>query len=199
MQVLFNYSYNDTHLEAGSAIDSVDPTAMHPKAKPLLTLAQCAVVVNGTTSCPVDRFTGGFSRMQDLTGSQLPNAAKQKLAVNVNYSWDFQPGWLVASASYVWRDKQFGTLFDREYNEAPSWSQVDARLIWTQAESRYKIIGYVKNLTDVIGYDAGATGYRQAGLNKLANGNFVPMLEGITKTYSVVPPRTYGIELQYKF
>ena len=199
MQVLFNYSYNDTHLESGSAIDSVDPTAIDPKAKPLLTLAQCAVVVNGATSCPIDRFTGGYSRMQDLSGSQLPNAAKQKLAVNVNYSWDFQPGYLVASASYVWRDKQYGTLFERKYNEAPAWSQIDARLIWTQAEGRYKIIGYVKNLTDVIGYDAGATGQRMAGLNKLANGSFVPIVEGISKTYSVVPPRTFGVELQYKF
>jgi len=199
MQVLFNYSYNDTHLQEGSAIDSVDPTAMNPKAKPLLTLAQCAVIKNGTTSCPIDRFTGGFSRMQDLSGSQLPNAAKQKLAVNVNYSWDFQPGYLVASASYVWRDKQYGTLFERDYNEAPSWAQVDARLIWTQAEGRYKIIGYVKNLADEIGYDAGANGTRMAGLLKLANGSYKEQLQGIQKTYSVVPPRTFGIELQYKF
>jgi hypothetical protein len=26
-----------------------------------------------------------------------------------------------------------------------------------------------------------------------------PVIQGITKSYSVTPPRTYGIELQYKF
>ncbi len=205
MQVLFNYSFNDTHLEAGTAVDSVDPLALNPKAKPVLTLAQCAVIVAGTTTCPIDVFTGGYTRMQNLNGSQLPNAAKQKLAVNVNYSWDFQPGYLVASASYVWRDKQYGTLFERSYNEAPAWAQVDARLIWTQAEGRYKIIGYVKNLTDVIGYDAGAYGTRMAGFIRPAGSlgyaaaTMTPTIEGIQKTYSVVPPRTFGIELQYKF
>jgi iron complex outermembrane receptor protein len=197
MQVLFNYSYNDTKLNGGSAVDVVDPTASDPKAKPLLTLAQCAVVVGGATTCPIDVYTGGYIRTQNLSGSSLPNAAKQKIALNVNYSWDFQPGWLVASASYVWRDKQYGTLFERTYNEAPSWSQIDARLIWTQSESRYKIIGFVKNLTDVIGYDAGATGTRMAGYaNPYSK---VGVVQGIAKSYSVVPPRTFGVELQYKF
>ena len=71
--------------------------------------------------------------------------------------------------------------------------------VWTDAAKRYKIIAYGKNLTDNIGYDAGATGERDAGNIKAADGTITPVIQGIRKTFSVTPPRTYGIELQYKF
>jgi len=199
LQFLINYSYNKTEIQEGTAVDTVDPTAINPKAKPIQTLAQCAVVVAGATTCPADLYTNSYTRTQSLAGSSLPNAAKNKIAVNANYTWDFETGSLAASLSYVWRDKQYGTVFERAYNEAPAWSQVDARLTWSQAQGNYKIIVYGKNLTNVIGYDAGATGTREAGLMLNAAGATTPVIQGITKTYSVVPPRIYGVELRYKF
>ena len=184
-------------------MDSVDPTAIDPKARPVLTFAQCAVVTNGVAACPADIFTSdptkAYTRTQSFEGSSLPNAAKNKVAVNVNYTWDFEAGSLAGSLSYFWRDKQYGTIFERDYNLAPDWSQIDARLTWSSADSRYKIIAYGKNLTDDLGYDAGATGTREAGNIFAASGAVTPVIQGITKSYSVTPPRTYGIELQYKF
>ena len=203
LQILFNYSYNNTEIQEGTAVDSVDPTAIDPKARPLLTFAQCAVVTNGVAACPADVFTSdpakAYTRTQSFEGSSLPNAAKNKVAVNVNYTWDFEAGSLAGSLSYFWRDKQYGTIFERAYTEAPDWSQIDARLTWSSADSRYKIIAYGKNLTDDLGYDAGATGTREAGNIFAASGAVTPVIQGITKSYSVTPPRTYGIELQYKF
>jgi iron complex outermembrane receptor protein len=203
LQILFNYSYNNTEIQEGTAVDSVDPTAIDPKAKPLLTFAQCAVVTGGVAACPTDTFTTtagqNYTRTQSLEGSSLPNAAKNKVAVNVNYTWEFEAGSLAGSLSYFWRDKQYGTVFERAYTEAPDWSQIDARLTWTSADNRYKIIAYGKNLTDDIGYDAGATGTREAGNILSATGVATPVILGITKSYSVTPPRIYGIELQYKF
>ena len=200
LQFLFNYSFNNTEIREGTAVDSVDPTAVQPGAKPLLTFAQCAAVAG---TCPADAFTAdptqAFTRTQSLAGSSLPNAARNKVAFNVNYTWDFTPGSLSGSLSYVWRDQQYGTVFKRSYNVAPSWDQIDARLTWTDAAKRYKIIAYGKNLTDNIGYDAGATGERDAGNIKAADGTITPVIQGIRKTFSVTPPRTYGIELQYKF
>ena len=204
LQILFNYSYLDATIKSGSAVDIADPAALDPQARPLQTVAQCAVVVSGATVCPADTFTaslpnGGFERNQNLAGNELPNAPKNKVAVNVNYTWHLNNGSLAASASYIWRDKQYGTLFTRSYNEAPSWDQVDARLTWTSDKDHYKIILYGKNIFDRIGYDAGAYGNRQAGGFQDAAGNRTEIIQGIAKTYSVTPPALYGVELQYKF
>ena len=75
-------------------------------------------MTGGGTACPADVFTaglanGGFERNQDLSGNSLPNAPKNKIAFNVNYTWRLSHGSLAASASYIWRDKQYGTLFTR--------------------------------------------------------------------------------------
>ncbi len=202
LQFLFNYSYLDTELKGGQAVDIADPAALAPGAKPIHTFAECRTgTVKG--DCTVDAFTtgpnGGFERNQNLSGNSLPNAAKNKVAFNVNYTWEFDKGSLAASLSYIWRDKQYGSLFTRSYNESPSWDQIDMRLTWNGAEGRYKIIAYGKNLADTVGYDAGAYGNRVAGTINDAAGTGTNVIQGTAKTYSVTPPRLYGIEVQYKF
>ncbi|HEY8003307.1 MAG TPA: TonB-dependent receptor, partial [Phenylobacterium sp.] len=204
LQILFNYSYLDAHVESGSAIDIADPAALDPAAKPIQTVAQCLAAVGGANACPADVFSagvpnGGFQRLQDLSGNRLPNSAKNKVALNVNYTWKLDIGDVTGSITYAWRDKQYGTLFTRSYTEAPSWSQVDARATWTDKTKKTKVIAYVKNLFNDIGYDAGAVGYRFAGTQDDAAGNPVVVNQGHFREFSVTPPRTYGVELQYKF
>jgi len=197
LQVLFNYSYNDAHVEKGSALDVADPPALAPGAKPLTPATPCASAAD--PACDV--FTGIDQRTQDLSGSQLPNAPKNKLAVNVNYTWrQIMGGELVGSVSYIWRDAQYGALFSRDYNRAPSWDQWDARVTWTSADQRNRIILFGKNLFDKIGYDGGAVGSRfQGAVVNPTTGAVTPLLQGVFPTYSITPPRTYGIEVQHKF
>jgi iron complex outermembrane receptor protein len=204
LQFLFNYSYLDAYVDSGTAIDIADPAALDPRAKPMQTIAQCTAAAATTNPCPADIFSvgvpnGGFQRFQDLSGNRLPNSAKNKLAFNTNYTWHTDVGNIAASVSYIWRDKQYGTLFTRSYTEAPSWSQVDARVTWITKDSKTKVIAYVKNLFDDIGYDAGAVGYRYAGLVNNAAGTSSVINQGTFRNFSVTPPRTYGVEVQYKF
>ena len=72
----------------------------------------------------------------------------------------------------------------------------DARLTWRGKENKYTVIAYVKNLFDRLGYDGGATASRLAGT--LANGTNT-VLPGFDVTYPLTPPRTYGVEVQYRF
>jgi iron complex outermembrane receptor protein len=199
--VLFDYSFLDAFVNKGQVVDIADPAAIFPGAKPL----PCTP----STPCTPDIYTvgvpgGGFQHFQNLAGNRLPNAPKNKIAVNGTYTFFFEPGTLSLSGSFIWRDVQYGALFTRPYNQAPSWDEVDARLTWTAASGRYKIIAFGKNLFNTIGYDAGAYGTRLAGTNDqnpfLGEGtvNFV-QAPGVVKTYSVTPPRTYGVEFDYKF
>ena len=204
LQFLLSYSYLDTEIRAGEAIDVVDPTAVDPRAKPIRTVAQCQAAVGTANFCPVDIFTagranGGFVRTQSLKGNNLPNAPTNKLAINANYTWETDFGNVTGSASYIWRDHQYGNLFSRSYNQSPTWDQVDARVTWDAPNSKTRVIAYVKNLFDTLGYEAGAFGARYAGTTNNAAGVGTNTIQGVFSTHYVTPPRTYGIEVQYKF
>jgi iron complex outermembrane receptor protein len=68
---------------------------------------------------------------------------------------------------------------------APSFGTTDVRLLWNDASNRYTIIGFVKNATDELGY-ASASG-----------GSPTPV--GVRRNVRPIYPRTYGMELQYRF
>jgi iron complex outermembrane receptor protein len=204
LQILFSYSYNDAYIKEGTAIDLNDPVGLQPGAKPIGPLLTCTA--NGAAAPPCDPFylasgQGLVQRAQSLKGQQLPNAPKHKYAINANYTWrDLFGGDLVGSVSYIYRDVQYGTLFTRSYNKAPDWHQIDARLTWSSENNKERVILFVKNLTNALAYDAGAVGSRFVGSNiNPATGASVRVNQGIYSTYSIAPPRTYGIEVQHKF
>jgi iron complex outermembrane receptor protein len=212
LQLLFNYSYLDAHItESGAVIDPADPTAQAAGAKGIGPLVPCTIVQPaGATGGPTfngscDVFTGFNQRGQDLKDNHLPNAPKNKLAFNANYTWLFSPGSLIGSLSYTWRDAQYGSIFDRAYYRSPSYAQVDARLTWKSADNKYSVILYGRNLFDQLGYEGGAGAYRRAGFvpgfatGTSASPFVVPVTQGVVSTYPITPPRTYGIELQYRF
>ncbi|HZZ32605.1 MAG TPA: TonB-dependent receptor [Phenylobacterium sp.] len=216
LQILVNYSYDDAHItQAIGVVDPADPAALDPSARPIITQAQCLAAVGTTNACTTDVFTtglpnGGFQRGQNLSGQNLPNAPKNKVSVNVNYTWEMEKGSLTPSMSYVWRDKQYGSIFNRPWYLAPSYDQLDLRLTWKSMDNHYSIIGFARNVTDTIGYEGGGG---ISGIGAVRNAGFVPqhvltggasttpvpVLEGISTGYALTPPRTYGIELQYRF
>jgi iron complex outermembrane receptor protein len=171
LQFIFSYGFDDTRIiNSGCIVDTYgDPTATHLGATP--------------GNCPT--LPGG-DRGQNLDGEQLLNAPKNKLALNGNYTFFFEPGSLSLSATYAWRDQQYGSLFNRPWNLAPSWDQVDLRAEFRSANGHYSIIAYGKNIFDTAGYQAGSNGVLQA------SGDYI-------KQSVLNPPALYGIEVQYRF
>ncbi|THD72219.1 TonB-dependent receptor [Phenylobacterium sp.] len=180
------YSYLDAEInKAGLCIeDTVDPLGTQPGAN---TAGCSAAVVNPTTGATVSPAT------QNLAGQKLPEAPPNKVSVNALYSWAFDPGKLTLSASYIWKDATYGSLFNRPYAEAPAYSEADFRLTWAGANSHYKIIGFVANAFDEKGYDRATGSLLQTG-NPVAG-----VSEAIISNIGLIPPRTYGVQLQYKF
>ncbi len=165
LQFMLDYGYNDTSIvKSGCVVDTNDPTA----------------TLNGATP---GGCTGGA---QNLKGNSLPNAPKNKVALNANYTFDLPTGTLSVSGSYIWRDKQYGSIFQRAQYEAPSWDQVDLRLEYKPNGGHWTIIAYGKNIFDSTGYINGAGAVSQAG------GGFI-------KQYALTPPGIGGFEFQYKF
>jgi iron complex outermembrane receptor protein len=173
--------------------DALDPYATAPGAR------------------PVGSLTSGLFYDQAVKGDELPNAPENKVAFNTNYTWVFAPGNLTLSGTYIWKDKSYSSLFTRTYDEAPSWSQVDMRATWSGDHDRYEIILYVRNLFNTLGYDAAANGYIVgtgaplnvfgAPLTPLPNGSQIPTYaqQHAVSSFDLTPPRTFGVELHYKF
>ena len=106
-------------------------------------------VFNATTNPGID---------QTVKGDPLPDAPRNKVAVSGAYTWHYDPGDLTLSAAYVWRDQQAGTVFNRWYDNAPAWSDVDIRALWKGPHDHYEVIGYVKNVFNTLQYTVGAGG-----------------------------------------
>jgi iron complex outermembrane recepter protein len=174
------YGYDKTNIESDCTlvggvptgacfVDILDPTAVATGAKPV-----------------------GATGAQSVKGSDLPQAPRNKVAFNANYTWQFDPGNLTFSASYIWKDKSYASIFRRDYDSAPSWSQVDLRATWAGKDDRYEVVAYVKNLFDTLGYNSAAAGYV---ITAPVGGG------GPTQApaFDLTPPRLYGMELHYKF
>lgn len=197
LQILFNYSYLDAHVtKSNGVIDPADPAALDKDAKPTVTTTAADIYTVGQPN-------GGFQRGQNLEGNPLPNAPKNKVALNVNYTIETASmGSFTPSVSYSWRDEQYGSIFERDYYKSPSWDQWDARVTWVVPGEKLKVIVWGKNLADTIGYEGGAGAGRRAGSiyqNPLLGQPQLNVTQGVTSTYPLTAPRTFGVELQYKF
>jgi len=231
LTVLFNYSFNDAYITKGTAADPADPNAVEPNAKPLFTAAQCAATASAAKpDCLADVYSigvandpnAGWNIPQNLAGNPLPNAPRNKVAVDVLYDWKLSnDSKLEPSLSYVWRDQAYGLFFKEQYDAAPAWDEWDSRLTYVSPNGKFTAILFIKNIFNTIGYDQGALGTRAAGIVDIPGGpsgytavNYVQGLNGpagynqhlpgtdkwgVYSTYYVTPPRTVGVELHYKF
>ena len=170
LQLSFNYGYGNSRIDSGCCfVDGQDPLALQPGAQP------SGPAVNG-------------QQPQSVAGARLSDTPRHKLALNAMYSIDFEPGTLSLSGNYVLRSSAYSNIFNRSYNRMPGWDQVDLRAIWTGSGDRYRVIAFVKNIFDSKGYDS-AQGNLLASSPTLA----------VAQSYSFTPPRTYGLQLEFRF
>jgi iron complex outermembrane receptor protein len=144
-----------------------------------------------TTGC-VEPTTFGAPIVQNIKGYTLPESPPNKIAVNALYTFTFDPGKLIISASYIWKDKTYGELFNNPQTAAPAYSTVNLRAEWDDAKDRFTASVFVNNVFNTIGYD-NVTETQIAPLTSFG----VPydIVSGKGLTY----PLTFGGEIQVRF
>ena len=162
--------------------DTADPGGTQPGAN--------------TSGCPASPTPGTV--LQNLTGETLPESPKNRVTVDGSYVWHFDPGSLSASASFVWKDATYGSPFNRPYNLAPSYTQVNTRLIWKDSKDRFSAILFCDNVFNAVNYD-GVFGLNAGSTGPLSPTPGATGKEIINKIASLTAPRTFGLELQYRF
>jgi iron complex outermembrane receptor protein len=174
-QVTFNLSYAYLHsrIERADCLeDTADPLALAPGAN--------------TTGCTqVDPA----AVLQNIVGQQTPLAPHHKISLNGVYRINFEPGSLALSGTFIWKDSEYDSVFNRSYNQAPSYSQVNLNATWTGVNNRYNIILFCNNVFDTRGYDAaGGIPVTNPGPNQI-----------IDNLISFTAPRTFGVEVQVRW
>jgi iron complex outermembrane receptor protein len=99
------------------------------------------------------------------------------------------PGDLTLSGAFIYKSGEYNSPFNRSYNYAPSYTQLNLRATFNDTAKHYTVIVFMDNVANTLGYDA-ATGIliSAPGPNQI-----------IDKLISLTAPRTFGVELQYRF
>ena len=122
-----------------------------------------------------------------MVGNDLPLSPHNKVTVGATYTIDFEPGSLTFSGTATYTDAQSSSLFNNPLYRSPSFTTGDVRVLWRDAASRYTMIGFVKNVTDEVGFGSSVASPTS------------PTAVGARRQVSLIFPRTYGVELQYRF
>lgn len=196
LQILANYSYLNAKIKKGVFTpDPDDPLALQPGAQIAPASAQAA------NACIPGRTPPACSLLvnvnQDISGYRLPSSTPHRFTINVNYTWEFDPGSLSVSTNYVWRDSTYYSVFNTYYNKAKSYGTTDFRTVFRDKDDKYTIIGSIKNVFDQRG-SAGVSGTRISN-NAVGNNTLHPLFNTVNQTVSYILPRTYSVEFQYRF
>ncbi|MGH8595793.1 MAG: TonB-dependent receptor domain-containing protein, partial [Gammaproteobacteria bacterium] len=134
----------------------------------------------GTVTAPLPFPPGGNTIIEgvSLTGNRLTSAPDFTAILGANYTVPAFGGKLVFDASIYYNDGYFTEADNR--NRQPAYERLTASVAWTDASEHVTVRLWGKNLTDS------------------AIANVINATEFLTAvTYQ--PPRTYGVELGFKF
>ncbi|ODT87608.1 TonB-dependent receptor [Phenylobacterium sp. SCN 70-31] len=180
-----SYGYLHTEITKGCCFyDPADPGALDPRATP----SGGFVVSNGTRLV-----------FQTLEGSRIYQSPKHKFAGNANYTFNFDAGSLILSATYTWTDETYYQPFKSDANKVKGYDVTDFRVLWNDGADRYTVIGFVKNAFDQKGFTSNGSTTPTAIFDNPNPGvtSIVQTRTAITR--GLIQPRTYGVELQYRF
>jgi outer membrane receptor protein involved in Fe transport len=159
----------------------------------------------GFTGDLIDPITQLPQWTQDISGNELPNAPHHKIAANASYTFHLPQGNLTASYSYIWRSSAFSQpdVFEEKVSQVPAYDQSDARLIFRSKDGDYKIILFGNNIFNQTTYESGGFTRRGSGFTPAQAAacafNTCAQQQIYYPSYVLLPPRTFGIEINKTF
>lgn len=121
----------------------------------------------------------------DLAGYRMPTAPERSAFANLRKGFGFADGSeLTVSTSYRWRDDQYFDPFNQPSAFQEAYGDLGARLQWVSPKGTATVALWGQNLTDEKAALAIAVSSELYGFPRLA---------------SVNEPRTYGLELTFKY
>jgi iron complex outermembrane receptor protein len=126
-----------------------------------------------------DGTGGGREYEYNLNGNQLPNAPEFSFSLGAQYTFPVESLGIdiTPRTDFYWQSQMEGRIFNAPLDAIPSWYRWDAQLIFEDAEGRWFVRGYVKNILN----DANVTGIY---VSDAATANFTNVF--------TIEPRLFG-------
>ncbi len=122
-------------------------------------------------------------RAVNIKGNRLLQVPKYKASAFASYRFHLgNRGNLDLMANWSYIDDVYFSAFESKLDRAPAYDRLDLRATWSSLAERWKVTGFVNNVTDEIGI-------RQI----LRHG----AEDGYRRTAQVSEPRVYGLEVSY--
>ncbi|MFN7723732.1 MAG: TonB-dependent receptor [Rubrivivax sp.] len=122
----------------------------------------------------------------NLSGKKLPHSPQTKFKLGAQYTAGlFGTGWTVTSRlDYVWQDKYFAREFNTATDVIGAWGVTNLQLRFANPKGNVHVKAYVKNLSDA---------------DNKTNVIIEDALIGSYRNVRLLDPRTFGVQLEYKF
>jgi iron complex outermembrane receptor protein len=120
----------------------------------------------------------------DLSGGFIPQSPQHKGNVTAIYTLDFASSSLSLLGSYSYVGEQYFSIFNVEKLRGEPYGVTDFRAVWEPSSHRYTVIGFVRNATEEYYATSAIVG---------------PATVGSPRGITAGAPRTYGMELHYRF
>jgi iron complex outermembrane receptor protein len=134
----------------------------------------------------------------NLSGGAIPQSPENKVTLNPVYTLHSPIGQFTFSATYAFIDKQYYSVFANSNFLAPSYSDVDLRLLYQPPQGNYTLIVSAHNVTNqlqIVNYSTGPFFSGPANLVKAPS--LFPSRGQVT--YFDLGPRVISAELQIRF
>ena len=125
------------------------------------------------------------SLVRDLDGLRLTRAPRWQAHIGVQYQQPVNAmGLLTARLDYGWQSKVYYTVFNIDAASQDAYGVVNARLMLDSNDEHWSVAVFAKNLNDKTYFS-----------NQILTGT----VYGAEFVGSLAPPRTYGVEMAYRF
>ncbi|WP_243748477.1 TonB-dependent receptor [Roseateles toxinivorans] len=122
----------------------------------------------------------------NLAGNKLPSAPETKIKLGAQYTTGlFDTGWTMTSRfDYVWQDKYFAREFNTPTDVIGAWGVTNLQLRFANSKGTIQVKAYVKNLSDA---------------SNVTSITIEDALIGSYRNVRLLDPRTFGVQVEYKF
>ncbi len=121
---------------------------------------------------------------EDLAGNKLPRAPNWELTLGAEFSFNLAAGRLTIRPEFHWQDEMYFNAFNRESIRQKSWHTLNLHAIYMSSDEHWSISLFGRNL----------------GNEDYVTNMFVEStLLGAVAVANVAKPRTYGVEVAYRF
>lgn len=122
----------------------------------------------------------------NLSGNKLPYSPASKMKIGAQYTTALaNTGWSVTSrVDYVWQDKYFAREFNTPNDAINAWGVMNLQMRFLSPDGKTHIKTYVKNVSNA---------------NNITSSIIEDALVGSYRNVRLLDPRTFGVQVEYKF